>query len=150
VALVGWTANRSAFVQALGLVISATMEKLTTRASNLRANLGNDDDDSSAASFFSAHVQPIHVTAIHRPEHVVYARPLRHSDDGTMVPGDHKVRDGDVPEICFPQRGTRACVSFSRMAFDKLVDHHLDVVEIGFACGPDDQPLTWAWVAFHL
>ena len=110
----------------------------TTCAPDVGANLGDDHDDIASASFFGAHVQPIHVTAIHRPKHVEYARPLRHADDGTVVHGDHEVRDRSVSEICFPQCGTRTCMPFRWMASDKVVDHLLDVVEIGFACGPND------------
>jgi len=62
-----------------------------------------------------------------------------------MIDSDDEVRDRQVAEICFPQSGTRASVPFRRMASDKVVDHILDVIEISFTCGPDRQPLMWAW-----
>jgi hypothetical protein len=70
---------------------------------------------------------------------------LAHSDDGTMIYSDDEVRDRQVAEICFPQRGTRARVLFRWMTSDKVVHHILDVIKVRFACGPDCQPLTWVW-----
>jgi hypothetical protein len=68
-----------------------------------------------------------------------------------MTYSDNEIRNRYDAEICFPQRGTRACVLFGRMASDKVVHHILDVVEIRFACRSDRQLLTWVWFgyAFH-